>query len=590
MLSFGQFIHNINQSAYRLDTIGVVGLFGGDTAASALETIHFYVGQRWAGWYNYPGGMTVAMRFGRMATSRLWNTIFPGPHRSPTHVFNLIGKSGPDFFQVVTGTTSTTGYLGYLIAKQCMTQYLYQLYLLRKNGSKARSSPAGSGVVTIMTLSDIPFFRTGSGASDQAEETQNPGSGPVSLVTDPAGTGLGDSGQAEEIQNRFPACPPLIVSQPPPIEMFIPTTPMSNSNPRLALWSIVPSLASILACVFSFLGHDPLCASLILLGSLSSGFSFLVLGSATLGIYTVVPPTRQRADGLMFPEDRTIIILKGDATELGIITGGDVNSHFRPEYASSPVLFLRGLATGHMIGISSLLLVVQVFVQFILLPRCTFFGQILALISFLLSSAYHFYVASVSPDREGLHRKVLWGTLNLERSLHMEKLELGTRTQMAVFVCLVLGEDHPDSLKTNPDAVLTRITNNDTLVWRHWREKVVKELDRFWKWNAEPLFPYVPSIQVEPEDQTEVDEYSRFTEHDKELLEYLVDDAWCVFNRYTKWRNSESEIWGKRGGGDEENPNTCPGGSPADCTRDHHERHTPFPNKVPVRVKEQFHQ
>ncbi|KAN0082663.1 hypothetical protein V8E55_008458 [Tylopilus felleus] len=553
MFSLSQFIHNINQSAYRLDTIGVVGLFGGDTAINALETTHFYVGQRWAGWYNYPGGMTVAMRFGQIARSRLWDTIFPGPDKSSTHIFNLTGKSGPAFFEVFTGTTLVTGYLGYLIAEQCMKYSGTTLPLFRKDGGEARSS-LSPGVVTIMRLSE-------------------------------------DRVRTRNMDSRTTRHRKVMVTMPRSILRTISTTPISNSDLHLALWSIVPSLVSILACVFSFLGHDPLCASLILLGILSSGFSSLVLGSATLGIHAVVPSAERRGDGLMFPADGSIIVLKGGAPEVGIITE---RSEFKPEYAS---WVLSDSGAYHTIGVSSLLLVAQVFVQFILLPRCTFFGQILALISFLTSSAYHLYVVSVSADREGLHRKVLLDILSRKHSLRMEKWYLGTTTQTAVFVCLVLGEDYnyPDSLETKPDAIMTRITHNDTPVWRHWRGKVVKELDRFWMWNAVSL-PYVPSIQLEPENQTEVDEYSRFTEGDKELLGYLVDDAWCVFSRYPKWRNGEPVIEsrmkrvdeleddGPREGGDrdEEDPNTCPGGSPAECAGDHHERHTPLPNKVPV--------
>ncbi|KIJ60768.1 hypothetical protein HYDPIDRAFT_98055, partial [Hydnomerulius pinastri MD-312] len=77
MLSPSQILQTINRTNYKLDLSGVVGLFGGDSAATALETIHFYKGRRWAGWYNYPGTVTVAKKFGQMADSRFWDSVFP---------------------------------------------------------------------------------------------------------------------------------------------------------------------------------------------------------------------------------------------------------------------------------------------------------------------------------------------------------------------------------------------------------------------------------------------------------------------------------------------------------------------------------
>jgi len=136
---------------------------------------------------------------------------------------------------------------------------------------------------------------------------------------------------------------------------------------------------------------------------------------------------------------------------------------------------------------------------------------------------------------------------------------------MAVFVCLILGDGHQDPLKSNPDAVLSRILPNETVVWRYWRRKVLKELERFWKWDPESALPYAPSIQAEPEEQTDIDEHLHFTEKDKRLLDDLIGDAWCVFNRYLQWRDGESVIGRERGDGTEENLKAylLPGGSPA---------------------------
>ncbi|KAN0082662.1 hypothetical protein V8E55_008457 [Tylopilus felleus] len=368
MLSLDQFIDKINNSTYKLDSIGVVGLFGGDRGADALQAIHLFQGRmKWVGWYNYPGGTTVAMRFGQMARGIFWDTIFPGPNESPAVTFNLAGKLGPDYFGVFSGTRLQTKYLGYLIVDEVANSPGRQLQLVKKDGMEGRRT-GSSSAVSIISLSPI-----------QREKVS------VSV----SGSRMLD----------------VILLKPIPIV------------DRIVLWSTLTSVVSILACVFSFLGHDPLCASLILLGILTSGFSSVVLGSATLGIRVPAaslasPPE----DGLMFLADGSIIVLKGMAPEVDIINKGE----FELEYA--PWVLWPG--TYQMVGISSLLSVAQVLIQFALLPRCTFFGQILALISFLVSGMYHLRVISLSPDRERLHRKILLQGL----SMRMEKWIPGTRT------------------------------------------------------------------------------------------------------------------------------------------------------------------
>ena len=504
MLSLDQIIEKINHSTYRLDLSGVVRLFGGDNAVDALETIHLYAGRRWAGWYNYPGAVTVAKRFGQMADSRLWDSIFPGPNESPAITFKLAGKSGPDYSGSFSGTKLRTGYLGYLIAKECTDSPCKPLQLFKKDGAIGRKT-GSSAAVTVISLPPR---------------------------------------QHQRITRSLTRTSGVSVTKHEP--ELIPIVP--KSDPPLALWAIVPSLISILACVFCFLSQDPLCASLILLGIVSSGFSSLALGTATLNIRVPVASAASPAgDGLMLSKGGSIIILKGEEADVNIITKGE----FELDYSTGILPHQKH----HTIGVSSLLLMAQFLVQLLLIPLSTFFGQIVFLISFIASGAYHLYV--VSHERE----KVLRELLIRELAVRMEKWIAGTRTQMAVFVCLILGDGHQYPLKSNPDAVLSRILPSETVVWGYWRRKVLKELERFWTWD--PALPYAPIIQAEPEDQTDVDEHFHFTEKDTRLLDELIGDAWCVFNRYPRWRDGESMIGRERGNGAEENlkAHPPPGGS-----------------------------
>lgn len=74
---------------------------------------------------------------------------------------------------------------------------------------------------------------------------------------------------------------------------------------------------------------------------------------------------------------------------------------------------------------------------------------------------------------------------------------------------------------------------------------------------------YDPGIRAEPENQTDVDEYTQLTERDRELLEDLIGDAWCVFSKYSKWWDGEPDIRRERGDHTEEKACLLPGGSPA---------------------------
>ncbi|KAG6380614.1 hypothetical protein JVT61DRAFT_4980 [Boletus reticuloceps] len=101
-------------SKFNLNLAGVAGFLGGEEAVSAMASVHLYEGRRWLGWYNAPGSGTMAKEFGRMANSRFWDALFPGPNDPPAVSFGLDGKKGPQYIAALSGTTLTTGHLGYL--------------------------------------------------------------------------------------------------------------------------------------------------------------------------------------------------------------------------------------------------------------------------------------------------------------------------------------------------------------------------------------------------------------------------------------------------------------------------------------------
>ncbi|KAG2362400.1 hypothetical protein BDR07DRAFT_1357740 [Suillus spraguei] len=68
------------------------------------------------GWYNSPGSWNVGKKFGKLAKSRFWDGLFPGPDEEPAKCFELDGKQGPKYVASRSGSVlQYTGHLAYLI-------------------------------------------------------------------------------------------------------------------------------------------------------------------------------------------------------------------------------------------------------------------------------------------------------------------------------------------------------------------------------------------------------------------------------------------------------------------------------------------
>ncbi|KAG1836233.1 hypothetical protein F4604DRAFT_1602921 [Suillus subluteus] len=110
----------IQPSNFSLNIFGITGFFGGDQAISAILTIHYYKGRKFLGWYNSPGSWNVGKEFGRLANSRFWNWLFPGPNEEPIKFFELDGKQGPKYVASRHRyVMEHTGHLVYLIMQRC---------------------------------------------------------------------------------------------------------------------------------------------------------------------------------------------------------------------------------------------------------------------------------------------------------------------------------------------------------------------------------------------------------------------------------------------------------------------------------------
>ncbi|OBZ75282.1 hypothetical protein A0H81_04664 [Grifola frondosa] len=75
-----------------------------DVAVQAMTTVHLYQGRRWRGWYNSPGSYEIAKQYGRLAASRFWDGLYPGPNVDPAVLFGLDGQAGPQYVAAHSGT------------------------------------------------------------------------------------------------------------------------------------------------------------------------------------------------------------------------------------------------------------------------------------------------------------------------------------------------------------------------------------------------------------------------------------------------------------------------------------------------------
>ncbi|KAF5345187.1 hypothetical protein D9758_009702 [Tetrapyrgos nigripes] len=253
---------------FNLDSSGVAGFFGGEEAISAMTTVHLYRGRKWLGWYNSPGGYTVAKCYGRLAKGSLWTGLYPGSKLDPVELFGLGGKNSPKFVAAHSGTIlQETSHLAYLLLKMC-------------EGLEAEKGDAGKRLTT------------------------------------PSGVTVVHLEEPKELHSSDPA------DTVPPI--LRPAIPRAS----VLLTSLIPIGFTFAACVLSALVRDWYAFSMILLGAVANGFTCLVLGSGTLTVKRVKPaPDVPKGDGLLETK-KELVILLGPESAVAQVTRGSFGLEF----------------------------------------------------------------------------------------------------------------------------------------------------------------------------------------------------------------------------------------------------------------------
>ncbi|KAH9482133.1 hypothetical protein JR316_0004228 [Psilocybe cubensis] len=238
----------------------------------------------------------------------------------------------------------------------------------------------------------------------------------------------------------------------------------SRSSTLHLLLSYFTMISSVACAIFSLiLFNDRFCFSAILLGTIIGGLSTWVVGTGKLTLQTVFKPApgSPPGDGVLIGEEFTV--LRGTEGHVNAITKGKFN------------LELRGGPNYHIVGICSLLYLLQFIAQLFLIPQGHLAGQIMFLCSFAISWIYNGAIASI--DKEAMQTNLLRQSVTMD----IKKYTLPNRTRAVVFTCLSLRrsleeiEENPVYSDFNPETLLVTMLPNDTRVWRKWRQ-VVKDI------------------------------------------------------------------------------------------------------------------
>ncbi|KAG2069290.1 hypothetical protein BDR04DRAFT_1055635 [Suillus decipiens] len=482
----------IHPGNFSLNVSGVAGFFGGDEAISAIQTIHHYEYRKWTGWYNSPGSWNVGKKFGKLAKSRFWDGLFPGPDEEPAKFFELDGKQGPKYVASRSGTIlEHTGHLAYLIMQKSKEELGYQV-----TGDRTTKQ----NKVTIVKMQPCVFER------------------------------------GDKKENKPPArnIPPL-------------------RGHHTSLVAILPIAVSFTTCGLCGWTHDWFCFSMILLGIVSSGIFSLVIGSARLKLQGVNSAhTAPPGDGILMDGD-DIVLLLGREEDVATITRGKFVLEYDPwvrwrrreekrkrsvpgdgtkpqsdhtsdtekgqvagqvDGASNTYPMSREPVTDeyNAIGLCSILLVIQLLAQLLLIPQGTLFGQIMFLSSFAASWGYNLYLSSI--DKEYIQERLILDELNLEKK-HMQTYVFGTRTTAAAFACLML---QPPGFE--PEHIIHNFMPNNTPVWIAWREKVLEVMRK--RDGSRDICHNL--LKMNSDEET-------FEPADRELLDQLLEDARIAYDQ-----------------------------------------------------------
>lgn len=308
---------------------------------------------------------------------------------------------------------------------------------------------------------------------------------------------------------RDKECKPVVVGQrfsPTPMQLMIvdfkkkvltgnDTLPPRSS--RHSSLPIIASAASIIACAICASVEDWLSFRMILLGMVSSGITSLIMCTGNITLERLkpadgVPP----GDGMLLSDTR-IVILRGNEEDVNAVTKGKLR------------LKLKG--GGYTLLLCAFIALLQVTLQLVFMPFGSLTGQLMFLLSLLVSGGCNLYLSAKEDDVQSS------ALITLLNNPEVKTYQASSRASAAVLACLALCWESG----TPPKQILQEIVPIKPRPWRAWSDFVVENIRK-----KSTHFVYGNNESTGDLDVREA----------KLLLE-LVDDAHAAYDQYIKDHN-----------------------------------------------------
>lgn len=531
----------LNRTSFNLDVGGIVGFLGGEEAISAMESMHFNKYRKWLGWYNSPGSYTIAKHYGKLARSRIWDGIYPGPNDEPAKLLGLDGEHGPRYRGIVSGTTlNNTGHVGHVFAQYCCdVQPAPSWYSLHSDFDDARQSkkipttedtkPSAADGTEMSQLigrqSRIPMDQGQSATDDNLGSAR---SANLSELGRPTTDGVQPGRRKTKAMNV------VVVNfeeKASSDEVGETETLLELGDSKSPLWSIaiasVPISFNIICCILCGLYDEWFAFGVILYGILCNGIACYFIGSAKIYLkHTIPSPHSPPGNGILEYESDTLIVCRGSEKAINHVVKGKFIVRYGKDGQDK---------TYHKIGFSAMSLTTQFIAQLFLIPLSGLFGQIMFLSTLAISWLYNAYLSSI--DKGQLQQQLLMKNLPLKdvavapSKVKVQKLQLPTRTSAVVFamLCGLPGELRNDSasMVKCSKGITGHLLPTDTRVWTQWQESVAAKVRELSEGHSAGTPRPVSGLF-----NFSADDCEGLQQKEKKLLKDLLDDACGGYESY----------------------------------------------------------
>ncbi|PIL35275.1 hypothetical protein GSI_02000 [Ganoderma sinense ZZ0214-1] len=492
---------------FTLDSSGVAGFFGGDTAVHGMATVNLFRWRKWGGWYNTPGSYEIAKQYGQLANARLCKGLFPGGGTDdPSQLFGLNGKTGPKFLATRSGSAfEQTGHLAALIMR--MARKMRPDHPVARGGQEGITTPA---TVTVLDLQTVP-------GEIVYPKLSNHHSALIAVI--PVGASIGACVGCALVADWWSFSSILLGMFANGCACFV------LGSGRLTFKHHKPADGAPRGDGM-FVSHNS--GVVVVRGDegavncLTRGRFYLAYDSSPSTSGTPPPNDVDPNPDDSVDEDPKKDLERANGNAAGDGEGRDgeekedKNQGDRDTDSAPP----GGQPNSFGIGLCSILLTAQFLFQLLLIPQGVLFGQVMFVSTLAVSWGYNTYLSSI--NREDIQTAVLCDILKLGKA-NIRKFEFGTWTAMSTFACLALQGNPNKPLPDHSSMVWNALLPSTTEVWAKWREVVNAKMGQSGDW--EDLLRY-------QEGEGQERETKPFSPEDQKLLEELLKDAYAAHKRY----------------------------------------------------------